>query len=392
MDELLAAIVEHPEDDGPRFVWADAVGGERGELVVIQCDLARGGLSFEERVARRRRERELIATHGTAWAGLEGLAFSWQFRRGFVEAVAADAEVVLGMSGRLFDAAPLTRSLKLGGLDSTMAETSRFTDGLEARPMIARLFATPELARIDRLAITRAKILVEQTEYDDVAEYDFDDIGRGDLFAQVLSESPILEGLRGLSFVESGLTAVGVHALVASGTIAGLEALWIDNDVGEDAMLAIVANAPRLRSFEIHRPFGIADLAPRLPPLEELVLHQPRAGDLEALAASPAAATLRALVLHGAGVEFAPLARMRKLETLTLHESRIESLATVSLPPLRVLRAIDARRGDVAALAHAFGPQLELLDVRGHEYPELRTLVAGELRDGRRDDYGIGFL
>jgi uncharacterized protein (TIGR02996 family) len=45
LESLREACAASPEDDEPRLVWADAVGGERGELVVIQCDLARGGLA-----------------------------------------------------------------------------------------------------------------------------------------------------------------------------------------------------------------------------------------------------------------------------------------------------------------------------------------------------------
>lgn len=67
LDDLAAEIAANPDDDAPRLAWADAVGGERGELVVLQCDLARGGFELDETVARRRRERELLRRHGRAW-------------------------------------------------------------------------------------------------------------------------------------------------------------------------------------------------------------------------------------------------------------------------------------------------------------------------------------
>ncbi len=44
---MLAQCVADPDDDEPRLVWADAVGGERGELVVLQCDLARTWVTGE---------------------------------------------------------------------------------------------------------------------------------------------------------------------------------------------------------------------------------------------------------------------------------------------------------------------------------------------------------
>src|SRR5688500_13601780 len=88
MDEaaVLAECAANPDDDAPRLVWADLVGGERGELVVLQCDLARGGLTPGQVAARRKRERELLERHALAWAGsLAGIAKQWSFRRGFIE-------------------------------------------------------------------------------------------------------------------------------------------------------------------------------------------------------------------------------------------------------------------------------------------------------------------
>ncbi|MDQ3368076.1 MAG: hypothetical protein M3680_21840, partial [Myxococcota bacterium] len=75
---VLAQCAGAPDDDAPRLVWADLIGGERGELVVLQCDLARGGLPPAGVAARRARERELLAAHGAAWAGeLANVATRW---------------------------------------------------------------------------------------------------------------------------------------------------------------------------------------------------------------------------------------------------------------------------------------------------------------------------
>ena len=41
-DRLLWSCRDERDDDSTRLVWADAVGGERGELVIVQCELARG--------------------------------------------------------------------------------------------------------------------------------------------------------------------------------------------------------------------------------------------------------------------------------------------------------------------------------------------------------------
>lgn len=90
-DRVLAECAANPDDDAPRLVWADLVGGERGELVVIQCDLARGDLSPAETRKRRIRENELLDRYAVAWAGpLAHIAQQWSFRRGFIEAARFD--------------------------------------------------------------------------------------------------------------------------------------------------------------------------------------------------------------------------------------------------------------------------------------------------------------
>lgn len=108
-EELFRAILANLDDDGPRLVFSDAlqrVGDPRGELIAIQCELARLGActrtswwdwtadacvdaaALEDgRIARLRRcEAELLKAHGESWE--EGAAHVTPFRRferGFVE-------------------------------------------------------------------------------------------------------------------------------------------------------------------------------------------------------------------------------------------------------------------------------------------------------------------
>jgi FHA domain-containing protein len=108
---LLAECAASPDDDAPRMVWADLVGGERGELVVVQCKLARGGLSGPETLALRHREHELLDRTAVEWAGRFGdVATCWSFQRGFVEA----AELLHARVDESdLRSAPLLRSLRL---------------------------------------------------------------------------------------------------------------------------------------------------------------------------------------------------------------------------------------------------------------------------------------
>jgi hypothetical protein len=62
LDELVAQYQAAPDSDAPRLVWADEVGGEHGELVIVQCRLASGAVTNRDEWRRlRARERELLA-------------------------------------------------------------------------------------------------------------------------------------------------------------------------------------------------------------------------------------------------------------------------------------------------------------------------------------------
>src|SRR5262245_5485156 len=95
---LLAAIRESPEDDLPRLAYADWLeeqGDEpsliRAEFIRVQLALARGNESDVRYPEWQRREAELLADHGAAWArdelpqgmGLSKAAEGESFRRGF---------------------------------------------------------------------------------------------------------------------------------------------------------------------------------------------------------------------------------------------------------------------------------------------------------------------
>lgn len=141
---LHRAVVEELDSDEPRLVLADAlqaVGDPRGELIALQCELARLGAS-RTRLARwaagsalgdwlgdafetgdrahRRTLRDLtehlLQTHGNAW--FPGLGY-YRVERGFVEHVNVD-----GMPPhQLFDIAPTIASLIIDLDDDGVDET-----------------------------------------------------------------------------------------------------------------------------------------------------------------------------------------------------------------------------------------------------------------------------
>jgi uncharacterized protein (TIGR02996 family) len=77
---LWRAVQDHPDDDGPLAVLADAlqsIGDPRGELIALQ--LATGG----DQLARLERQRRLVASCGPAWLGaLASVTAAASFERG----------------------------------------------------------------------------------------------------------------------------------------------------------------------------------------------------------------------------------------------------------------------------------------------------------------------
>jgi uncharacterized protein (TIGR02996 family) len=72
---FLQDIVESPDDDTPRLVYADWLDDhdqpERAEFIRVQCELARMVVFNERRRALLARQHLLIAEHGSAWLRAE---------------------------------------------------------------------------------------------------------------------------------------------------------------------------------------------------------------------------------------------------------------------------------------------------------------------------------
>jgi uncharacterized protein (TIGR02996 family) len=70
-EPFLRAILEHPDDDGPRLVYADWLDKQgdtaRAEFIRVQCRLASLGPNDPERERLVAREQELIRDHGELW-------------------------------------------------------------------------------------------------------------------------------------------------------------------------------------------------------------------------------------------------------------------------------------------------------------------------------------
>lgn len=369
---LLDAIVAAPDDDAPRLVWADAIGGERGELVVIQCDLARGQLSPAEAAARRRRERELLAKHNAAWSGIWRFVRDVAFRRGLVEAAMIDAGSFRERGREIFEAAPLLRSVTL---------TELTTLPVSKPSPLEQVLASPHLPRLTALDLVGVG-----------TERGPRFVGAGDEAAVVFARSGVLRRLRGFGITFANVGARGAHALVASGDLENLERLWLRGHLlGDDAALAILRAAPRLASLDLVGQVNIGSIAGALPALRELRFGNADTRVLASLAASRVASSLEEVVIENGRIAdagaFSAFARLRSLDLkhAMVTAAGVRTFAKAELPALRSLRlGTQIVADDILRIARAFGPQLETLDVRGANLSErieseLAAVVAGEV-------------
>jgi uncharacterized protein (TIGR02996 family) len=127
-ESLLRAIFDNPGDDAVRLVYAywlhDHGEHDRAELIRMQCQLAQ--CDEEDRPAELRyREMELLNRHAGEWMPERpGGVSESEFRRGFVEKVAADARAFLAHAAEWFDRTPL-RSVRFWGDDQVLEDLVR---------------------------------------------------------------------------------------------------------------------------------------------------------------------------------------------------------------------------------------------------------------------------
>jgi|GEM_PF-7053816 len=188
--ELLKAVVERPDLDGPRLVyaaWCASVDEEdmrmRDELIRAQIDLSHTSLEILKRGGAYRlqlRIGELIERWAPVWAEpLRDHVLSSSFQRGFVGLVKMTAREFLANAETVFSRAPI-RHLDLIGL---------------ADVNLRDLFTSPFLRRLRSLSL--------------------DGCGLESRDIPLLASSPSVISLRWLSLQDNKLDLDGARALAA---------------------------------------------------------------------------------------------------------------------------------------------------------------------------------
>jgi uncharacterized protein (TIGR02996 family) len=280
----LRDILERPDDDVPRLIYADWLeefGDEddvaRAEFIRLQCERARLGATGGPADRLARRAEKLLRGHWEAWVGplrqvvgpgAAALGETWltggyqpegltKFRRGFVEVLSLNAHRFLLQAEALFDLTPL-RYLRLGGLTTEAAELAACPSvewlhtldvmdrGLSAAGMQA-LAISPFLKRLSGLGLYNNEI--------------------GDAGAAALAEARWLAGLRYLELGQTGLRPAGVAALAGTEQPFRPLRLGLANNALEDEGARALAASPVLEQavgLDLHGcrigPAGVAAL------------------------------------------------------------------------------------------------------------------------------------
>jgi uncharacterized protein (TIGR02996 family) len=99
-DAFLQAILENPDDDTPRLIYADYLDEhgdpDRAEFIRVQVALATLPPDDSRRGQLGDRERQLLVEHREEWLGpLRPLLSGRAFRRGFLDAITVPAATYL---------------------------------------------------------------------------------------------------------------------------------------------------------------------------------------------------------------------------------------------------------------------------------------------------------
>ena len=250
-DAFLLDILDHPDDDTPRRVFADwlldhqdPVLAARGEFIHAQCDLARLPQGSPRPPSLALREKQLLDAHGREWGSpYQRLGcHCWEYRRGFVEGVGMPAAAFLTQAAVLFRTGPV-REVKLYGGEAVVAELAScahlsrlLTLDLEKNDLgdadLEALASSPHIVGLTTLLLWSNRVgdegldALSRAELARLVRLDLSHNTIGDKGVAALAASPLLGRLRLLDLTGNRVGDAGALALASSPHAAGLG--WLD--------------------------------------------------------------------------------------------------------------------------------------------------------------------
>jgi uncharacterized protein (TIGR02996 family) len=327
---FLQAILETPDDDAPRLVYADWLEdhqqSERAEFIRVQCQLEKMDADEEQRSELKWRESELLRLHGEAW-GKPFVKFTRriEFLRGFVGRMTLTAEKFLKSAGDIFARVPLRR-LRLLQVESKSDELAVFEPLSRLRALdvhscrlgqarTVKLMGCPHLVNLEELnlghvhtRLSGARAVCNSPHLRQLRTLNLEHNLLDDSIADLLADSRSVRQLGRLSLAGNQISGSGVESLGRTEHLRGLTDLDLrDNPFGDGAANRLAASDQwgNLRRLSLSGSGlmreGIRALAgcPHLANLRELYLANLLNGlGLRELADSPHLVHLRVLDLN----------------------------------------------------------------------------------------------
>jgi uncharacterized protein (TIGR02996 family) len=260
-DAFLQAILDAPDDDAPRLLFADWLeeygDSDRAEFIRIQVALAwpSSGLA----PALWSRQRELLDRHGQEWsAPARAVAASCAFARGFIEEIEAEASAFLDGAAELFRQAPVRR-VRLHWERGPLLAASH----------IPRLADCTSLKRLNHLDLSDnilgsdgLQALLVAAPLTGLTSLSLRECRVGDRGARALAQSPLLTQLAWLDLSGNDIGPAGVRALAQTlegrqlkGGLSRLRELLLQgNPLGDAGRRAVRASRVLSRAASLPLP------------------------------------------------------------------------------------------------------------------------------------------
>lgn len=285
-DAFLQAIIENPDDDAPRLVYADFLeergDHDRAQFIRCQCELAHLPANDARRSELEATQSELLGKHEHEWADeIPRRVIRLEFRRGFVDSIDVPAKG-FSHTRMLVSLAPIRRLHIVGTFRS-------------GKPSFQTIAGASYLSRLSSLTISRAYYHLNADALETLANSPFlanlsglhvQDAPVGYEGMKVLTRSPLRLtelSLSGYGFNREDFVSVeGVRALVGSSMCSRLTYLALCvNGVGDQGCSYLAsASLQTLRHLVLvgnsigeAGAFALLD-SPRLSGLETLDLRK----------------------------------------------------------------------------------------------------------------------
>jgi len=113
-DELLQAVIDHPDDDASRLAFADWLEdhGEsaHAEFIRVQIELAKLPNADSRRPELEQRETQLLERNESQWVEpIRHRVVSWKFHRGFIDEVTVTLDMYKEHTFEVLNLAPIRR-------------------------------------------------------------------------------------------------------------------------------------------------------------------------------------------------------------------------------------------------------------------------------------------